>query len=231
MNPQITKNYAIGDLESMELLCYRGNKFAFLLLFVITLPAMINIEFILDLWLVEVPAYTVGFVLLILIDALIDVLLGTSQYITAMMATGKIRKYQIVTSLIIISVLPLGYILLRLGLGPYSIIYALIFVSLFADLSRFFFCRKQIGFSFKRLLSSVWVPSFLTILTAAPIPILVRFVFYTDTGWKGFLVNGAVSLLSAVLCAWFVAMTRGERKTIKNVIVNKINHLRGRKHL
>ena len=35
MNPQITKNYAVGNTKDMEILCYRGTKFAFLLLYII----------------------------------------------------------------------------------------------------------------------------------------------------------------------------------------------------
>ena len=222
MNPQITKYYAVGDVKSMEQLCYRGNKFAFLLLFVISLPAMMNIDFILHLWLVEVPAYTVGFILLILTDSLIDVLLGTSQFITAMMATGKIRNYQIVTGVMIMLVLPLGYLFLSIDFGPLSIVYAMIIISILSNITRFLFCRHQIGFSFRRLFSTVWIPAILTVLVAVPIPLLAKHFLFPGSGWGTFLINSIVSVLSAMLCSWFIAMTRGERKTIRTTVAGKL---------
>lgn len=58
MNPQITKSYAVGDLYRSKELVYAGCRFSFYLLAVISLPIMINITYILNLWLVEVPQYT-----------------------------------------------------------------------------------------------------------------------------------------------------------------------------
>ena len=222
MKPQITKNYAVGDIKSMEILCYRGNKFTFLLLLLIALPAMINIEFILNVWLVEVPAYSVGFVLLILTDSLIDVLLGTSQFITAMMATGKIKNYQIVTGMIIMLVLPVGYLLLSLDFGPLSIAYAMIGVSIVADITRFLFCKYQIGFSFRRLFSIVWLPCLATVSVSVPIPFLIKTFLFPHSGWVGFAVNCIVSLLSVSFSGWFIAMTKEERMAVSTAVANKL---------
>ena len=226
MNPQITKNYAAGNKDSMESLCYRGTKFAFLLLFVIAFPVMVNIDFILNLWLVKVPDYSAGFVVLVLIDALIDIVLGTSQFITALMATGKIRNYQIVVGLIIMLVLPIGYILLQFGYGPYSIVYAMIGVSILSGLTRIIFCRYQLAFSLRRFMKSVLVPSVLTVVCSVPFPLYLRNSVLSGDSLAVFLSNCFVSLLSVSVCSWFIALNKGERVVLSQVIQSKLKRFK-----
>ena len=100
LNPQITKNYALGNVQEMEKLTYLGIKFSFLLLFTMAFPLCLNIDYVLHLWLVEVPDYTALFIILIMIDSLVGNLFGV-PLMTSLSATGQIRDYQIVVSCII----------------------------------------------------------------------------------------------------------------------------------
>ena len=47
LNPQITKNYASGDLEQMHSLMFRSARFSFLLLFFLSLPVLLETDFLL----------------------------------------------------------------------------------------------------------------------------------------------------------------------------------------
>ena len=119
--PQITKNYSNGDLERSRSLVYKGTKYAFILLFLIGLPVMLEVETFLDIWLVEVPEYTEVFVQLTIILSLVEVMLIPVGYINQ--ATGDIKKFQIVSSAAQFVVLPIGYVFLKLGFNPYSVLY------------------------------------------------------------------------------------------------------------
>lgn len=88
MSPQITKNYASGNMKEMEVLAYRGSRFSFLLLFMIALPFMLNSDYILHLWLKEVPQDANSLVILTLIDCIVNAVFGV-PLITSLMATGK----------------------------------------------------------------------------------------------------------------------------------------------
>lgn len=222
MNPQITKSYAAGEIASMENLCFRGTKFAFLLLFMISLPVIVNIDFILHLWLVEVPDYTAGFVTLILVDSMIDVLLGSSQFITAMMATGKIRNYQIVVGIMVMLVLPIGYLLLDMGCGPYSIAYAMIGVSIMSDITRFLFCKYQIGFSLRRFISSVWIPVLMTVFLSVPIPFIVKKIYFEEDCLAGLILTTFMSVIVVSVFSWFIAMNRSERRVFIQMAEKRI---------
>lgn len=231
MNPQITKNYAAGSIDKMENLCYRGTKFSFILLFFIAFPAIINIDYLLKVWLVEVPDHSIEFVILILIDALVNALFGSSQFITAMMATGKIGNYQIVVSLIIMMIFPIGYFVLHEGGSPASIIYVMIAVSMISDITRFLFCRHQIGFSLKKLAKTVWVPSLSMVLLSVPIPYYIRRTFFAEETFGGFMVSVLLSILSIAAGSWFIAMNNSERIAIRYFLKKKIQKLNNGKGL
>ena len=58
INPQITKSYAKGDLNQMHNLMFRSARFSFLLLLLITLPVLLETNFLLTVWLKTVPENT-----------------------------------------------------------------------------------------------------------------------------------------------------------------------------
>lgn len=223
MNPQITKSYAVGDINAMEDLCYRGTKFAFILLFLIALPTMVNIDFILSLWLVEVPEYTAVFVILVMVDALLDVLLGTSQFITAIQATGNIKYYQIVVGIIIMLVIPIGYAFLYFGGSPESLFYVMIGISLVSGLARILSCKYQIGFSLRKLCLKVWIPAIGVVLLATPLPMLLKTSSLSFAkGWIGFVIITLLSVILVMISSWIVAFSKSERESVKAIIQKKL---------
>ena len=76
MNPQIIKLYASDNIQQMHQLIFRGAKYSFFLLFIMSLPILLETEIILRLWLKTVPEYTVIFTRLIIVNILIDSISG-----------------------------------------------------------------------------------------------------------------------------------------------------------
>ena len=74
---------------------------------------MINVDFILEIWLKEVPAYTVSFTLLVLINGLVDS--TGNPTICAALATKEIKEFYIVTGFLYIITLPISYFFLKAG--------------------------------------------------------------------------------------------------------------------
>ena len=127
LNPQITKSYASGDKEYMMTLIFQGARLSFYMLFLLSLPILVNTHYILTLWLKIVPEHAVLFVQLILIFALSESI--SQPLITAMLATGKIRNYQIIVGGLQMMNLPVSYILLRIGYFPEIVIVVAICIS------------------------------------------------------------------------------------------------------
>lgn len=145
LNPQITKSYAAGDRGYMMTLIFQGARLSFYMLLLLSLPILVNTHYILALWLKIVPEHAVLFVQLILIFALSESI--SQPLITAMLATGKIRNYQIIVGGLQMMNLPLSYILLRLGYFPEVVIVIAICISQCCLAARLILLRGMIGLS------------------------------------------------------------------------------------
>lgn len=119
-NPQIVKSYAAGDYDYFIKLILSTSKYSYLLLFIIAFPIYVCCPEVLNIWLTEVPDYAVSFCRLMLIFALLDALQGPLWY--SVQATGKIKTYQILMSLMILANLPIAYVCLKLGYSPSSVL-------------------------------------------------------------------------------------------------------------
>lgn len=223
LNPQITKNYANNNIQQMENLVIIGLKFSFILLFCIVLPLSINIDFVLHLWLEKVPAYTGYFVILILIDSLIGNLFGT-PLMTSLAATGKIRNYQIVVSSIIILIVPVSYFVLKLDCRPEMVFYVSIVLTGISGIMRFMYCHKQIGFSYKKIITNVLFPVLGISLLSLPIPLYFRFYIWKDTTtFSTFILLCILCIVVTLIASWFVGLKKRERVLLITFVNNKLH--------
>ncbi len=220
LNPQITKNYAIGDIQGMETLTYRGLKFSYFLLFLLTFPILININYLLGLWLVEVPEYSAIFLILIVIDTLVGNIFGT-PLMTALMATGNIKRYQIVVSLCLMTILPLSCVALYLGYSPIAVFVLSVIITLIAGIVRFLFCSYQIGFSILVFVKQVLLPVFCVTMVAVPVPLLLKHKMAHET-ILSVVLTSLIALVIGLCSIMFLGLTTGERTRIYKIILSKI---------
>lgn len=221
LNPQITKDYAIGEIDSMEKLSYLGIKFSFLILFTMAFPLCLNIDYVLHLWLVEVPDYAALFIILIMIDSLANILFGT-PLMTSLAATGTIRNYQIVVSCIILCILPAGYVALRFGCDAPSVFYISIAFTLIAGFVRFLFCRKQIGYSLRKMTRTVLLPVIGVSVVSLPLPIYAKCHWFEAQSWCNFISLCAISAFVTITASWFIGLKKNERFTLVAIMKNKL---------
>ena len=152
-NPQIVKSYAAKEKSYFIDLIFRTSKYSYFLLFVISLPIYLCCEEVLELWLKEVPDYTVSFCRLMIIFSLLDAIQGPLW--VSVQATGKIRNYQILMSIMILSNLPLSYLFLKLGFQAEVVLIIrclLNFVTLFV---RLWYLEKLYKFPVRRYIQEV----------------------------------------------------------------------------
>lgn len=217
INPQITKSYASGDLDRMHKLVCRGAKFSYYCMFLLVLPIILGAEQILDLWLVDVPKYTVLFVQLILLMSLCDCI-GRTGY-TACMATGRLKKYSLVIGSIGIFEFPLAWIAFSLGAQPQYAYYIYVIVKIAVLIARMYLMEEMVHLKVRMFVTNVILPILLTTLVAIVIPVMLNVVMEPS------LVRLFVVTIVAVLCvavsALFLGMTSGERDVIKRMVFGK----------
>lgn len=126
VQPQITKNYAGGEKVKMMKLVFQSTRFSFYMLLLVTIPILFEANFILTIWLDDLPDYVVIFTRLIILTSFIDLLTYPLNDVSA--ATGNIKIYQTVAGSIMILNLPISYLVLNMGYPPQSTMYVLIII-------------------------------------------------------------------------------------------------------
>lgn len=221
VNPQITKYYATEDYEEMETLTYNGLKYSFILLFLMSLPIMLNVHYILGIWLESVPDYAAFFVVLVLADSLCNTLFD-QPLMTSIAATGNIKVYQIVVSSIMLLIVPVGYVALKLGAAPPSVYYVSIIITVIAGFARYYYCHKQLGYSWHRFWKEVLKPVMLFVVVAVPVPMFLRYYVLPSETFIGFVSICVATIACIFLSAWYVGLSVKERATVGSLIKAKL---------
>lgn len=220
--PQIIKTYAQNNLEQMTLLTYRGTKFSFFMLLFLSLPILLNTNFIIKIWLGEVPEYCSIFCQLSIISSLIDCL--SNVFSTVAKATGKIRKYQIIISFFLILNLPFSFIILRLGGNPESVYYIYGIISLVLIIVRLHLLNTIIGFNIKSYLKEVIYPIFLVVLFSSLLPVLIKTNFNSD--FKNFITSSLFSCFCVLTSTYFFGINKLERESLRTKLNYILNNKR-----
>ncbi|MBQ6769892.1 MAG: hypothetical protein IJP44_02795 [Bacteroidales bacterium] len=217
-NPQIIKLYAQHELEQMHLLMIRSSKFCFLLAYLFALPLIANMEFVLQLWLGEVPRYTVEFCQLILVCCVIDSTTGVFN--TSITATGNIKGFQIGISISFLLDLATAAVLLLLHM-PAPLVFGsrILTRGLINMVIELYFVRKQLSFSLRKYLKAVLVPISTILMVSVP---LMWITISNLDGWRCFVV---ACVLSAILCAivgWLVFLNKSEKHALIDTIKTRV---------
>lgn len=218
LKPQITKTYASGEVDKSMDLVYRGSKFSYYLMLIFSIPILFKTHEILTFWLKDYPGYSVLFVQLTLVYSLITVL--STPLTTIILATGKIKKNALVIGGLRLAILPLSYIVLKLGYAPYSIYFVMIAIDFLSIFTRLWILRgisgvKMMGY-FREVFQYIIVVSLLSIV----INYSLCKVF--DDRLLDLIVYTFISIFLNLVVTFFVGFTSSERKNLSNYIKHKI---------
>ncbi len=216
-NPQLVKLYAQDEKTQLINMVIRTSKFSFYLLFLLALPLLLNTDYILKVWLQDVPPYTREFCRLMILYFCIDSF--SASLWLSVQATGEIRNYEILISLLVISVLPFTYIVLKVGFPPASALVIKVLVNFFVHLARIWYMNKYLQLPLKRYLYNTMLLPALVILVSIPIPYLIT--KYISDG-AGLILSALFSTLIIGGAAFFIGLSSEERSFIKSYILSKI---------
>lgn len=209
--PQITKRYAADERESLITLMITSSKLSFFLLFLIGFPIIFNIDTLLNIWLTDVPEYTSDFCVYIILTALIEAV-GAPLWM-AIQAVGKIKKYQISISIMLLMNVILAYILFSCGASPelaLEIKVAIITCCLGIKLA---FSKKLLNFPIKRYFRSVIFASLSIGVFGWLIFALERKMLHLSA-LPFVIVSTSIFLICSIGLGWFIILSKLQRKII-----------------
>lgn len=216
--PQITKQYAAGEIKESITLVYAGCRYSFYLLALISIPVWINIDYLLTLWLGVVPQYTAEFLQLTLVTSMINAM--SVPIAIGIQATGKIKSFQIATCVILFCELPLSYWMLSNGCKPYMAMYPTIAV-MFADLFvRFLILKKLIpAYSLKYFFFAVAGRNFLLFTIGLILSLLI--CKDLEQNLLSFLLSSAITCTLLCVIIYLFGLTTKEKLILNQKAMTK----------
>lgn len=216
-NPHLTKEFASRQFESYSRLTMLVSVASFLLLYLIGLPVMLNTDFILSIWLKEVPPDAVTFIRLVIIFCLVDSLVGPLW--VGMQAFGKIRTYQIIMSAGWLLSLPVIWLSLKFGARPQSILVVqIVFNTILLAIRLAFavkYCHIQIGDYLKNVVGRI----ILAAVVSGLIPLMTIFIIANHI--VAFFASLSACIVCIPLATLFIALQEQDRCKIIAIIKSK----------
>lgn len=211
--PQITKSFSSGDLERTKTLTASISKFSFFLMLIPSVPLLFNTEYVLILWLKELPPHIIIICQLMIVNALIDS--SVAGLPAAIQATGKIKYYQIILSSIMLMALPITYLLYKNNFPVQTIVIVFISISIINNILSQYFLKNTLGFEIKDYFKKVYLGIFSVLVLISPIYFLNNFL---DKNFVSFFLFSMISTIWIVLLIYSVGLNNSEKIQVKKVV-------------
>ena len=213
INPQIIKNYAQNNYQEVISLVFTGSRLSCFMLMLIIVPLFFEMDIVLNLWLTDVPPYTVLFCRIMVINCIFDS--ASNYFATAMQATGKIRKYQIIVSILLFMNFPLSYLLLKITNYPYVIFMVYGVVSIVLLFTRIRLVSMSLNIELGRgFLYCVLFPFMKVLIVCIP----MTYCLYTITAHMSPVPHLAIFVVGSLIFVgssiFLLGLRQGERKRI-----------------
>lgn len=212
INPQITKSYAAGDMQYMHLLICKGAKYSYFLMLIVMFPVLLETDFILNLWLKDVPEFTSAFVKWTFLSSLCIAL--TNPIITSMFATGNIKKYQIIVGTISLLQFPVTWLFYELGASPISA-YVIFFIFFLGFIFlKLYLIKGMIDLDISYFLKNVLINVLLVTLAAFVVP-LFFYLSMNPSVYRFFLIFIS-GIFFSLLSIFYIGLNKSERLFVVN---------------
>lgn len=219
VNPQITKSFANGDYQRMHDLMYKSARFSFFLLVLLAIPLFLEIDFVLKIWLTEVPDNTPIFVRIMLLNTLLGPFMNPCSI--ASQASGQIRKFQSYVGSTLLLIVPISYIVLKLGAPAYSVFVVHFFVECIAQTERMILLRNLVSLSIRKYIINTYMPCFIVLLIGIILPLYIHNLLIE--GWNRLVCVSIINCLSYFFVVYLLGLKKDERDSINKKII-KIFH-------
>lgn len=219
MNPQIIKQYSNGNISRSKELAMAGSRYSFFLLSIVSIPFIINVEYILSLWLGVVPQYTGIFVTIILIASCVYAMSHTIS--TAILATGKVKLFQISISIILLLDVPAAYVILKIWAIPYLALLPSIVTNALTLIIRIILLHRYVpAYSIKEYFLNTILRCTLIYIVALALSFYIHSLF--DESFMTVILTSIISIIIISTMVYTGGISAKERDFIHKKIIRLI---------
>lgn len=210
LNPQLMQSEGMKDRTRLIRIALISSKLSVLVLLFFAMPLIIEMSYVLEIWLKDVPAYTLRLSQLILVLSI--VFQYSRGLMSSIQAVGKIRNYFLIISFLILLNLPISYFLLKNGYPPYSCVVSFIVIELISFIVRLYMASRLTGLRIIDFIRQVVLPT-VGVIVFSLIPALSIHVLLRESFWRLICVCLAYAIVF-ILSAWCFAFNGLQRQLV-----------------
>lgn len=222
ISPEITAREGAGSRDRMISLSLRTSKLAVLLTYLWLIPLFIEIDYVLELWLEEIPEYAGTFCRIVLLSFLFNT--ATQGYRSAVMATGNIKKFQLTLGTILMLTFPIVWVIYKLTGSPTLAVSTLPLISAIHSLGRVYWVKHLLNVPYSYWINGVLIKSLLILIPTLIISLLLK--YWIDSSFGFLILLSAISFVTTCISSWFFGLDETEKGFIREKIeriVLKVN--------
>lgn len=212
--PQLAKYFAQKDMSHFENLIFNISQMTLFLLAIFAIPVFCEIDFVLKLWLNEVPDFTADFIKITILVCFLQY--SYTMLIKGIVAIGRVKEYNTLSIILAVTNLPLVWLVLWLGWTPNAVYWVSSIPSLLNFCITLYILHKYENFPISTFLTKVFGKNILLVLASSIVPFIVR--EQMGEGGIRFLVICCLSVISTIAIMWQFALN----KEIRNMVCGKI---------
>lgn len=215
LNPQLVKSEGAGNRDRMVYLTEVATKFSVFLFSLFAVPVIMEISYLLNLWLVTPPDFAAVFCQLILVGLLLDKF--TFEITSAIRAVGRIKEFQFSETIIVILNIPIGYFILKLGYPPYAIFVVGFFIVALCAFVRLHFGYKIAGINSWAFIKNGVIPVLCPLMITFMCALVPK--YFLPQGFSRLFITTAVSIMVLTVLFWIWGVNPVERIRMKSILL------------
>ena len=216
--PPIIKSYAANNKIEMFSLIFGGSKVTFFLMWIFSLPMILEMNTILTVWLKNPPVYAVIFTQLSLVEVLINSV--SLPVTTAARAPGKMKLYELTLGSIQMLIFFASWIVLFWGASPNSVFIVAIIANVIMFAVRLFIVRSLIGLSLEPYFRMVIIPIAGVACISAFLSSALHLLFSRTL--LGAILSTLLSMLISAVCMFLLGLTSDERSKVQSLVTSRL---------
>ena len=212
--PQLTKYYGAGEQEKFKRLIFNVSQYTLFLMSIIAIPVLLEIDFVLQLWLGIVPDYTAVFIKITIITYLIKY--SNIMIDQGLTAIGKVKELSLITAPIYLLNVPLVYLALKIGFEPWSV-YIVSMISVLAGfIVNLILLAKYADFPAGEYFVKIFMRNLVLVAISSILPLYLHFIM--PSGAIRFCVVCSVSILVTVIVVFYGGLNREVQEAVKHKV-------------
>ncbi|MDR2119190.1 MAG: hypothetical protein LBP25_06625 [Tannerellaceae bacterium] len=219
--PQIIKYYTEKNFIQLQTLVNNSTLYMCLLFFTMSFPILLEVDFILDLWLIKVPEYTGIFIQLLLFAVFSSIVQGGLN--ASIHATGKIKTVSWKTSMVNFLVPVSAYFICRLiNVPAYTCLFLNLLAAILNTIIKLVTVKRIIPqFSLRLYFRKVILTVLTVVVPASVFPLIIRFSI--EESFTRLMFLTLTNLFCTAALTYSIVLNENTRIQIKTVLINKFS--------